>query len=464
MATRPSPRGGIGAAALVLLLAGCGQDDLPTAGSHPATSSVVADVVVSNTDDDGPGSLRQALLDVPLNGVIGFEPALAGARIVLASRLEIDGSFTIEGPANGGIILDGDGVTGVLLVLPTSELTLRNVTVTGGYASSGGIFVLGFLRVENSTITGNRAVEMGSAGDGFGGGINLGNGSLIVVNSTISGNVADQRGGGIASFEDDGSITLIHSTVTGNSAPDDQYGGIYIVAPPLRSAADLIVQNSIIAGNSATAHPNCGIADLTSNELTYIGTNLLGDADCEPRADDIVAADPVLGPLADNGGPTRTHALLPGSPAIETAVSGCATIATDQRYVTRPQGSHCDIGAFEFTGFILPPLSVDAGGTVSSAGAALVSGRITCPAPAMLTLRVTIRQAQKIGKVNVTVEATGDMPVTCGGSVPWGIALAPATGGFRAGTGTVTARTLNGPAYLQAAEATRSVKLGWGKK
>jgi hypothetical protein len=167
---------------------------------------------------------------------------------------------------------------------------------------------------------------------------------------------------------------------------------------------------------------------------------------------------------ADNGGPTRTHALLAGSPAIETALSGCATIATDQRYVARPQGSHCDIGAFEFAGFVVPPLSIDAGGTVSSTGSALVSGRITCPAPATLTLRITLRQSQKIGKVNTTVEATTDVPVTCGGSKPWGAALQPATGGFKNGLATVTARTLDGPAYLQSAEAVRNIRLAWARK
>ena len=64
----------------------------------------------------------------------------------------------------------------------------------------------------------------------------------------------------------------------------------------------------------------------------------------------------------------------------------------------------------------------------------------------------------------MTVEATKDVPVTCGGAQPWSAALAAATGGFRSGSGTVTARTLDGPVYLRSAEASRTVKLAWARK
>jgi hypothetical protein len=136
----------------------------------------------------------------------------------------------------------------------------------------------------------------------------------------------------------------------------------------------------------------------------------------------------------------------------------------DQRYVTRPQGTHCDIGAFEFEGFVTPPLAVDASGTITPAGVAVLSGTITCPAPATVTIQATLRQSQKAGKVNTTVEASAETAIACGGTRPWSVALAPATGGFRNGSGTVTARTTAGPAYLLTAETSRSVKLVWGRK
>jgi hypothetical protein len=461
----PCPRsapGPIGAAAVLLLLTGCGQDGLPTAESYPVLSSVTPDILVSTTADDGPGSLRQAVADAVDGAVIGFEAAMAGESIVLASRIAIDGkAVTIEGPADRGIVLDGDGLTGILYVAPAGGLTLRNATVTGSYGSEGAIMSRGETRIENSTITGNHSVEMGFSGSGHGAGLWQLGGSLTVVNSTITGNVADQFGGGIAAFDDDGTITLIHTTVAGNRA--ERGGGIFYFSA-FSATQELTLHNTILAGNTQDTGADCSLGDLGSFDLHYLGTNLLAHADCEPRAEDIVAADPGLAALADNGGPTPTRALLAGSPAIESARSACAAIATDQRYVARPQGTYCDIGAFEFTGFVVPPLSIDAGGTVSASGSAVVSGRITCPAPATLTLQVTLRQSLKAGRSTATVEATAQVPVSCGGSQPWSAALAPATGGFRNGTGSVTARTLDGPAYLQSAEATRSVKLAWARK
>ena len=449
-----------GAAVILALLTACERNDLPTGTSTPVFSTVTPDILVSTTADAGPGSLRQAITDVADGGVIGFEPALAGGRIALADRFLIqDKSITIDGPSDHGITIDGDGVTILFRVFPTGGLTLRNATLTGSSGSSGAISTSGTVRIENSTITGNHAVEEGSAGDGFGGGISHSGGSLTVVNSTISGNIADQRGGGIGSLASSGSITLIHSTVTGNSSPDDHAGGIYIREPGL----DLVLQNSIVAANSAPTNANCEID--SGVDAAYLGTNLLGDADCLPRAEDIVAADPILGPLADNGGPTRTRALLPGSPAIETAVQACASTPVDQRYVARPQGSSCDIGAFEFEGFVTPPLAIDGGGTVSpTSGVAFVTGTITCPAPATLTIEVRLRQSQKVARVNTVIEATAGTPVTCGGKKPWAVALPPATGAFKTGSGSVTATTLDAPVYLRAAEASRTVKLAWARK
>ena len=84
----------------------------------------------------------------------------------------------------------------------------------------------------------------------------------------------------------------------------------------------------------------------TANIVVSGGHNLIQDDTCNPVPSDLIFSDPLLGPLSDNGGSTWTHALLPGSPALD-AGDDLACPATDQRGVTRPQGSHCDIGAFE---------------------------------------------------------------------------------------------------------------------
>jgi hypothetical protein len=96
-----------------------------------------------------------------------------------------------------------------------------------------------------------------------------------------------------------------------------------------------------VAGNGTTT-PNC------NKVLDSLGHNLTDDDSCGLTApSDLVVADAMLGPLADNGGPTETHALLAGSPAIDAGSPDCPPPATDQRGVLRPQGAACDIGAFE---------------------------------------------------------------------------------------------------------------------
>jgi hypothetical protein len=94
--------------------------------------------------------------------------------------------------------------------------------------------------------------------------------------------------------------------------------------------------------NSGPTDVNC------SRVVTSLGYNLTDDASCGFLATgDLVVGDAMLGPLADNGGPTETHDLLPGTPAIDAGSPDCPPPTTDQRGVARPQGAACDIGAVE---------------------------------------------------------------------------------------------------------------------
>ena len=195
----------------------------------------------------------------------------------------------------------------------------------------------GELTVIDSTISGNTS-------EGNGGGIGIAEGSLTVINSTISGNTAVADGGGISSSV---LVILTSTTVTRNTAGSG--GGLGLIS---RAA---VLENTIIAGNSATTNPDI------QGAVASVGTNLIGNG---TGASGFVASDlvgtafaqinPLLGELQDNGGTTPTHALLPGSPAIE---AGTTDLLTDQRGITRPQGVQPDIGAFELVE--IPPSVAD---------------------------------------------------------------------------------------------------------
>ncbi|NCF23691.1 MAG: hypothetical protein GWP60_04075, partial [Gammaproteobacteria bacterium] len=149
-------------------------------------------------------------------------------------------------------------------------------------------------------------------------------------------------GGG---FFTDGVTDVINSTVVENLAPAGTAGGLF-VGTFGDAAATLNVVNSIVGNN---ANFGCFLAPFGPGpvELNSIGNNVFTDATCNPVASDQVVADPVIGPLQDNGGPTLTHGLLPGSPAIDTANPAFCP-PTDQRGVPRPPGGGCDVGSFEF--------------------------------------------------------------------------------------------------------------------
>ena len=135
-----------------------------------------------------------------------------------------------------------------------------------------------------------------------------------------------------------------NSTITGNSAPPGTTGGLF-VGTFGDSSASLTLANSIVAANGDYG---CFLAPFGGGavSITSLGGNVLTDGTCNPIASDQIVGDALLDALSDNGGATQTHALLPGSPAVDAAdLASCPT--TDQRGVARPQGAGCDSGAFE---------------------------------------------------------------------------------------------------------------------
>ena len=320
--------------------------------------------------------------------------------------LDLTDSITIAGAGMGSTVLDGNGTDRVLdfpligqsIIIMIRDLTIRNGLATGNTPEDGGA-----IRVNSGSTTLERVALLQNTATQNGGGLHQrGEGTLVVLDSRIEDNTADVSGGGInaAGVETtitqttiaensahlgggvqvaDATLTADAITVTGNSATDTG-GGLRVFR------SEMHVSNSTISGNRASGsskgagvHVASGLSTLryvtiVGNTNGYglsgpfedallegviIANNPTGDCDDRVRIQTVgsnldsdgscgfaLTAPPQLGPLADNGGPTLTHALLAGSPAIDAA-TGCPPPATDQRGEPRPQGNGCDLGAFE---------------------------------------------------------------------------------------------------------------------
>jgi hypothetical protein len=253
----------------------------------------------------------------------------------------------LEGTALGGGIY-GEGSLTVL------NSTVRNNRARGSEAAGGGIWNDGPITIENSTI--NTNTVLGSQGSG--GGV-LANGELSITNSTVSGNRVNSFsgvGGGLYSL---GDVTLSYSTVVANFA-NTSAGGLASIETSIAIRNSIVAANTSELGNRDLSTDSSSLTVLysligdnsdTSLEPTPVGMpdgngNLIGTAEAP--------IDPLVSPLADNGGPTSTHALLPGSPAVDSGmpdiVAGQDGVpAYDQRGPGFPRiaGPRVDMGAFE---------------------------------------------------------------------------------------------------------------------
>ncbi|MEO6026645.1 MAG: right-handed parallel beta-helix repeat-containing protein, partial [Candidatus Binatia bacterium] len=260
-------------------------------------------------------------------------------------------------------VVAGNG-GGISIRFNPATLVMTDSTVGGNTASQGGGIDNrdeGAATLTGCTISGNQASATGS--NGAGGIVNTATATL--TNCTVSGNQAKNGAGGIVNA---GTMDLRSSTVTANRllAPSQGAGGIYTVGS-VAAGYTTVLRNTIVAGNfhdettPSLNSPDCNSAG--SETIVSEAFSLVGDAFHCPGLIDGVNGDQIgtrgavidaqLGPLADNGGPTLTHALLPGSLAIDGAnpatpgSGGIACPTTDQRGESRPSGAACDVGSFE---------------------------------------------------------------------------------------------------------------------
>jgi len=365
------------------------------------TRMVPAVITVTSLADAGDGTLRAAILQANSNpdaDTISFAPGVNGTISLNSALPALSTDIFLNGPGAASLTVSAANTTTPYRVFEVSagaNTTIAGLTIQGGrvqedgggilnngsltlvqstvqecvgdggggvrnngtmaiYASTiqnnhanffeggGGIYNTGTLAITISTINGN--VATAGMGTTQGAGI-YNSGTLSVTNSTISGNQVVGSGGGLYNA---GAVWVISSTITDNKA--EAFRGTAGLGGGIFNQDDsgvLALNSSIVSANTA---PYPG-RDVTGVGYS-VGHNLLFEApNFYANSTDLTGTLPNLGPLADNGGFTFTHALLPGSPAINAAIM-IDGITTDQRGVTRPQGSAPDIGSFELVGAV----------------------------------------------------------------------------------------------------------------
>jgi CSLREA domain-containing protein len=373
---------------LLMLLFGVGLAVLPQ-----AVASAADFTVNSNGDqtDAAPGNgtcataggvctLRAAVVEA--EGLLGADTITVPAMTVsLGAQLSITKTVTIAGAGARSTIITGTPGH-VLVGIAGGDVTLRDLALQDGSATGGGglgvyqtgpaatqlvrvrvsghsvnsplgsvyapVYVsAGDMSIVESTISGNTTK---TADDVYGGALYASGAStkVSIVNSTISNNLSvstgapgsDAFGGGVMSTAG-ASVTVRGSTIANNRATNDgsiaAYGGNLFAF----NGAPITVENSIVSG---------GVSDLPDdnncfNAVSFSARNIVSDGTCGAAGPSITIADPLLAPLAANGGPTDSRRPAAGSPAVDAAAA-CVS-AADQRGQARPVGPACDLGSVE---------------------------------------------------------------------------------------------------------------------
>lgn len=382
---------------------------LLTSGSAGAATFSVA-----NLADSGAGSLRQAVLDA--NSAAGadevvFAPGVVGTITLTSGQIAITDSLVVHGPGFRFLTVSGNDLFRIFRVERPAvdapiDVTLAGLTLTQGNSlpelpdtpggavlglgenlwildcvvsdsrssAGGGIAFYSFsgaalLTIESSTIAGNSAAG--------GGGLSTFGSVVRILNSTFSGNSVSGDGGAL--YSEEGNLEIVNSTLSGNQA--QRFGGAISGRGTILLRSTTVTENTadvrgggitfetfLVNGFPALDHAIVG--NNAPDDLTYTGM-IPGGLESNYSlieapggvglfgAHNLVGADPLLGPLADNGGPTLTHALLPGSPARDAGNPAIPNPpATDQRGSVRILGAAIDLGSVEGGTFVeVPTLS-----------------------------------------------------------------------------------------------------------
>lgn len=385
-----SMRGSGAPGALTTIISGANRRDafIVTGTAH----AVIEDVVISGGGSAGggvgfglyvTGTANATLRDSAVRG-----NELAGIRsmgnvTVILENVAVSAN-NAGGISNqlGNVTIRGSRIVNNLgqpAVYTVGNMTISDSTISGNQSSLAGTGIFnaesGVLRLERSTISGNRLAGVSQDYAIY----NYPGAHMSMVNTTVSGN----SGTGIASF---GDLSMAYSTVAANAG-----AGLFANTLFHGAVVQLQIENSILENNGGQDCIYQGGAEI---RFDLRGHNL-SDGSCAITRGVVFtrpagSTDTLLGPLASNGGPTQTHALLTGSAAIDGATGGC--YSTDQRGVGRPVGGGCDIGAFEYTFALLaatPELTATSTATSVVTSTATPIPLITDTATPFLTLTPT---------------------------------------------------------------------------
>ncbi len=383
--------------------------------SYGGTVSLVNNTISGNSASFGGGvynrTFRNSTVSL-VNSTLSGNSASGNGGGMFSQTYGSSTVSLVNSTVSGNSASLGGGVSS--LTRHASTVSLVNSTVSGNSGYWGGVYSLtqdvSTVSLVNSTISGNSGGGVCSRTQDVS--------TVSLVNSTVSGNSS----GGVFGFtQDESMVSLVNSTVSGNSG---YWGGVYSLTQDVSTVAlhrSLIAGNTVIAGNAAFFLGSevtwinyggsflandmnlFGHSGITTTEAFYgvsVGvTDILATAD----GGNSTALTDILDPaLANNGGPTLTHALVTDSPAIDAA-GDCSPLGTDQRGVARPQGLACDIGAFELS----ETVSETCGNCVDDDGDGLVDFTDPdCPAPPMTKERASFSLNAPVQTDQLTLTAT----------------------------------------------------------
>ncbi|MDB4766277.1 hypothetical protein OAG71_01170 [bacterium] len=361
--------------------------------------------------DDGGGGIRYddnafgtlSLVNSTVSGNNANGAGAFGGGIYASSGDVTLTDSSVSGNSSGG---GGGGINAISGIVSLSDSTVSGNSTTGEFADGGGINIgTGFVFVGGSTVSGNSS-------SGAGGGIfslsgHVGLGSSTLSDNRTTGSYSD--GGGIYTYS--GTVSLRQSTVTSNSA-SGVGGGILLNGREISTSnfRGLSISNSIVAGNfesktlGTAGTPNDVVLATDSFRRVFASYSIIGAADGltifgSPQINLLgtvaMPLDPLLGPLADNGGSTETHSLLPDSPAIDSGRNNSTRgLLIDQRGETRISNGTVDMGAFEFQ---VPPVAPQVISVVRDEGGVLARPDL------LTTFAVTFDQGVHIRRSDLSV-------------------------------------------------------------